>query len=122
MINNSARHGGGIDSVNSELYVLESKFYDNDATWYGGAIHSILSKLTIINSEFEGNGGHYGGAVSGIRSWVEASSIDFRENTAEIGGAVYAEDAEIKLQFRRHPKPRHHKASGHGSSACRRAR
>ena len=92
--NNSANLAGAIYSdFNDNLYVFNSKFYNNTAQKFGGAI-MIEDYANIANSTFDNNKVEIGGAVYSD-SETDFYNSTFTNNRADNGGAIAMYDGEI---------------------------
>jgi hypothetical protein len=101
-----AEIGGGIYNQ-GRVWLENTTFYENTASFAGGAIYSSFSMLFIDRSTFEGNtAGEYGGAISGDFPWAGSSgNLSIRDstisyNSAKYGGGVAAFDVDPTIAVR----------------------
>lgn len=93
---NSARLGGGIYSMYSELTVSYSTFYSNSTGTDGGGIYSTVGSLAASYSTFSSNTAP-SGKGGGIYSFGDFSTLNltvdkstFSGNSAGDGGGIYS--------------------------------
>jgi len=80
-------NGGGAIAVNATVTVTSSIFTQNEGDYTGGAIYSYYNPLFVTDSTFTDNTASYGGAIN---TWDTAIVTDstFIDNHATGGGAV----------------------------------
>ena len=78
--------GGGIYSVQSDLFVADSTFRNNQAEDFGGAIASSEDNLTIANSDFSDNSARIGGGLHQNMGTSLITSSNFSKNQAQQQG------------------------------------
>lgn len=88
---NSACSGGALDVRNNMLVILDSYFYENEATLHSGGALDISGGIMILdNVTMVSNSAAYGGGA--IASWNTDSTItnsNITGNTGDVGGGIY---------------------------------
>jgi len=56
--------GGGIESIDSDLFLYNCKFIGNHANAHGGGIYSTGGNISLYNCIFSGNSADMGGAIA----------------------------------------------------------
>lgn len=81
--------GGAIYNSNGELYLFDSKFYNNSAE-FGGAICNLNSLLASFHSTYSNNRAScYGGVIYDIYGTVNFYTNWFYVSRALVGGVIY---------------------------------
>ncbi len=98
--NTSQTSGGAILNIyNSDLYIIQSEFLNNEAI--NGAVISVFqnSDIKISRSIFQGNRViGYGGVIASIlHNQIHIDNSIITGNIAENGGAFYAEKSQFDL-------------------------
>ncbi len=81
--------GGGLDTRDSNVSLINSSFISNSAASYGGAIASE-SRLTITNGYIQNNSALNGGGLGVSYFGGQILKTVFDGNSANNGGAIYA--------------------------------
>ena len=93
--NNTAKFGGALRAIKSEIHINNSTFRRNSAIQDGGAIHVSRTNIHISGCSFINNHAQNqsGGAINvanGLRNGFNSSKNIYIRNRAGIGGAVRA--------------------------------
>lgn len=82
--------GGGVDVHDeSQLYVEDSIFLDNNAKFYGAGISCLFSSLQVLQTHFERNNCDFdGGVIHSIFSTIDIGTSTFTLNHGLSGGAL----------------------------------
>ena len=103
MVENLASKGGGLEIVNSELLVRDSKFLSNTAS-QGGVVFAIQKTLFVITTSLlEDNTADDGGIVYSMSNQVSATStsqfIPLRDDNGELLPSLRFNMTDIKGNF-----------------------
>ena len=100
--NNFHTSGGAIHLDDSSLVVSNSVFENNTASLHGGALFLTSSEMYALQTDFYDNNGTTGGAIYGVDAIVDLDGGSLTENNAISGGAVYLSNLDCSAK----PEPR----------------
>lgn len=102
-LNGFSDFGGAIVALDSNLFINDSQFVNNKATYDGAAIYTSYTKVNISNSSFENNtclsnkdiDYSCGGALYIDKAdSIKVDNSKFINNKATNGGALYIYDSD----------------------------
>jgi predicted outer membrane repeat protein len=89
-LRNIAKRGGGVDTYNVPILILDNTFQQNYAVYHGGGIYAQAGQPLILRNRFLTNTAeNVGGGLFRITGDGEVSGNTFRGNTAGFGGGLY---------------------------------
>lgn len=96
---NEAKHGAAILCSNSTLTCNNTTFTNNNASRNGGAFYFQDTVRFIADHVLlSGNSASYGGSISCSDSKVFLENIVIKNSTAHLGGGIYGTSSNITLQ------------------------
>ena len=98
-VDNSADYGGAINVKDTKLFIMNSLFSNNHATYCGGAISTGNSEINISNSRFISNyaSSDVGGAIFLFDSDFKGNNLEFNNCSALFGGAITSLSSNLYL-------------------------
>ncbi len=88
---NNYSFGGAIYCENSDCYIENSLFENNQAEFSGGALFASNSNIELKQVAFKNNKAYLGGAISLSSSMAFFSHVDIEGNYASSGAGIHAE-------------------------------
>ncbi|WP_296867060.1 C1 family peptidase [uncultured Methanobrevibacter sp.] len=97
--------GGAYIQLGGKLWLNNTEFINNYATWNGGAVYLSFVESAINNCTFDSNVAElkddyltYGGAIYSDISTLNITDSRFINNTADVGNAIYAYDTSYNIK------------------------
>lgn len=97
---NEVNHDGGAIYVNGcDLTILDGVFQNNTAK-FGGAVYVVLSDVSLNKTTFEANRvDGSGGAIAGVNSTINSDAVHFIDNqSTSFGGAVSLSSSTFRIK------------------------
>ena len=97
--------GGAYIQLGGKLWLNNTEFINNYATWNGGAVYLSFVESAINNCTFDSNVAElkddyltYGGAIYSDISTLNITDSRFINNIAAVGNAIYAYDTSYNIK------------------------
>lgn len=90
--------GGAICNLKCNSTIIDSKFTNNDATYYGGSIYNMYGSITLTRNNFNNSHANSGGSIfNRLSDSFNLSNNRFINSTADEGHIVFIDGNKVNV-------------------------